>query len=187
MNTCDIKDYLEKHLSEFRYSHSLMVAEEAKKLAKIYHLDEEKAYQVGLVHDVAHEFEKEENLFWIKKYNLSSKYLDESYRNILHSIIGAVVAKKLFLFDDEMCQAIKYHTIGNVNMNKFDKIIFLADKIGRKNLNAFMMKVKELAYEKDLDQALIKYFEFLKDNLKSRKLAMHPDSLELVNFLMNNN
>lgn len=69
MNIDNIKNYLQEHLSEFRYSHSLRVAEEAKKTAKRYCIDEEKAYLVGLVHDVAHELNDEENLFWIKKYN----------------------------------------------------------------------------------------------------------------------
>ncbi len=186
MNTDNIKDYLQKHLSNFRYQHSLRVAEEAKKLAQIYYIDEEKAFLVGLVHDIAHEFNEKENLLWIKKYNLPNEYLDKSYKNILHSDIGALVAKELFLFDDNMCQAIKYHTIGNMNMNKFDKIIFIADKIGRKNLDVFMEKVKELTYQGYLDQALIMYFETLNNNLKSRKLSMHPDSLKLIHLLKNN-
>ncbi len=185
MNTDNIKNYLQKHLSDFRYTHCLRVAEEAKKLAQIYNVDEEKAYLVGLVHDIAHEFSDEENLLWIKKYNLSNEYLDESYKNILHSDIGALVVKELFLFDDSMCQAIKYHTIGNVNMNKLDKIIFIADKIGRKNLNDFMKKVKELTYQGHLDQALITYFEILSDNLKARNLHIHPNSLKLIHLLKN--
>lgn len=186
MNIDDIKNYLQKHLSEFRYAHSLRVAEEAKKLARIYYVDEEKAYLVGLVHDIAHEFNEKENLLWIKKYNLSNEYLEKSYKNILHSDIGALVAKELFLFDDDMCQAIKYHTIGNVKMNKFDKIIFIADKIGRKNLDVFMEKMKELTYQGNLDQALIMYFKKLSDDLKLKKLSMHPDSLKLIHLLNNN-
>ncbi len=186
MNKDNIKSYLQKHLSDFRYNHSLRVAEEAKKLAQIYYVDEEEAYLVGLAHDVAHEFNEKENLLWIKKYNLSNEYLDESYKTILHSDIGALVAKELFLFDDNMCQAIKYHTIGNIHMNKFDKIIFIADKIGRKNLDVFMEKVKELTYQGYLDQALIIYFEILNDNLNAKKLSMHPNSLKLIHLLRNN-
>lgn len=182
----NIKNYIQKNLSNFRYAHSLRVAEEAKKLAQMYHIDEEKAYLVGLAHDIAHEFNEKENLVWIKKYNLSNEYLDESYKNILHSDIGALVAKELFSFDDNMCQAIKYHTIGNINMNKFDKIIFIADKIGRNNLDVYMQKVKELTYQGYLDQALIKYFESLNNNLKLKNLSMHPDSLKLIRLLKNN-
>lgn len=70
----NIKSYLQEHLSKFRYSHSLRVAEEAKKIAKVYHKNEEKTYLVGLAHDIAHEYGEKENLFWIKKYNLPKDY-----------------------------------------------------------------------------------------------------------------
>lgn len=186
MNKETIKNYLQEHLSEFRYNHCLKVADTAQKLARIYNLDEEKAYLTGLAHDVAHEFSDEENLYWIKKYNLPDEYLEISYRNILHSDIGALVAKEIFLFDDKMCQSIKYHTIGNINMNVFDKIIFLADKIGRQNLDTSMEKVKKLTYQGHLDQALLMYFEILEKNLKSRNLSMHPNSEKLVSHLKNN-
>ncbi len=65
MNIDNIKKYLQKHLSEFRYSHSLRVTDEAKKIAKLYHINEEKACLVGLAHDVAHEYNEQENLFYI--------------------------------------------------------------------------------------------------------------------------
>ncbi len=183
MNTEDIQNYLQKHLSEFRYMHSLRVAEEAKRIAKLYQEDEEKAYLVGLAHDVAHEYNEKENLFWIQKYNLPHEFLDESYKNILHSDIGALVAKEIFSFDTQMCQAIQYHTTGNENMTRFDKIIFIADKTGRKNLDDAMKKVKELTDQGYLDQALIKYFEILNDKLKAKNQAMHPNSLNTFFYL----
>lgn len=183
MKASDIEKYLKEHLSEFRYDHSLRVAEEAQKIAKVYHIDEEKSYLVGLAHDVAHEYTEEENLFWVKKYNLASQCLDKSYKNILHSDIGALVAKDYFSFDEEMCQAIKYHTIGNVKMDLFAKIIFIADKIGRKNLDTQMEQVKKAVYDGNIDEALISYFDILKDSLKSRNLPMHQDSIELIKLL----
>ena len=59
-----IKKDLKKYLSEIRYEHSILVAEEAKKLAKYYNENEEKAYIAGLVHDIAKEFSDEENEKW---------------------------------------------------------------------------------------------------------------------------
>ena len=47
-----IKKDLKDRVSEYRYEHSLMVADEAKNLAKKYNLDEDKAYVAGLVHDI---------------------------------------------------------------------------------------------------------------------------------------
>ena len=43
-NIDKIKDDVRKSLSKFRYEHSIMVANEAKKLATKYNYDENKAY-----------------------------------------------------------------------------------------------------------------------------------------------
>ena len=66
-----IKNDLKNNLSQFRFEHSLLVADEAKKLALHYNYDSEKAYVAGLVHDIAKEFDDFENDKWIKKYNLT--------------------------------------------------------------------------------------------------------------------
>ena len=59
-----IKEDLKKTMSEKRFQHSLLVAQEAKKLAKKYNYDEQEAYLAGLVHDVAKEFNETQ----IKQY-----------------------------------------------------------------------------------------------------------------------
>lgn len=51
-NIDKIKDDVRKNLSKFRYEHSIMVANEAKKLATKYNYDENKAYIAGLLHDM---------------------------------------------------------------------------------------------------------------------------------------
>ena len=60
-----IKEDLKKMLSEKRYNHSLNVASVAKELASIYNVNEEKAYLAGLTHDIAKEFNEEENKYYI--------------------------------------------------------------------------------------------------------------------------
>ena len=126
-----IKEDLKKNLSEFRYEHSILVANEAQKLACHYNQDERKAYIAGLVHDIAKEFSDEENIEWIRKYNLSNELLLAEFKKIIHADIGAVVVKEWYGLDEEICNAVRYHTIGHVPMNWLDKIVFVADKIAR--------------------------------------------------------
>ena len=139
-----IKTDLKDRVSEYRYEHSLMVADEAKNLAKKYNLDEDKAYVAGLVHDIAKEFTNEENTLLVNKYNLSKDLLLESNHKIIHADVGAVYVKEKYGFDDEICMAVRYHTIGNPNMSTFDKIIYIADKIGRKDKDEFIMNLKKI-------------------------------------------
>ena len=142
-----IKTFLEKNLTNFRYLHSLMVAEIARELAQVYHVDEGKAYLAGLIHDIA---------------------------------------KEKFGFDEDICNAIKYHTIGNIYMDTFAKIIFIADKIGRKKLNSNLLKVKEFAYYGKLDQALLFFLLSQKKKLEKDCISMHPHTLCLIELLQNN-
>ncbi len=177
-----IKTDLKDRVSEYRYEHSLMVADEAKKLAKKYNLDEDKAYVTGLVHDIAKEFTHEENAFWVKKYNLSKDLLLESNHKIIHADVGAVYVKEKYGFDDEICMAVRYHTIGNPNMSTFDKIIYIADKIGRKDKDEFIMNLKKIAYE-DIDKAVYVFLLHQKEKFDKKNKSLSNSTLELLNLL----
>ncbi len=177
-----IKSDLKNNLSQFRYEHSLRVAEEAKKLAEHYNINAEKVYLAGLVHDIAKEFSSEENEKWIKKYKLPKELLDPKFKEIIHADIGSVVVKELYGFDNEICNAVKYHTIGNITMDLFDKIIFVADVTGRKTSNLKIQEIKKLSYidiNKAVKQCLINQKEILENNGGS----FHPKALELLNSL----
>ena len=176
-----IKRDLKNNLSESRYNHSLLVAKEARLLAKNYNYDEEKAYIAGLVHDIAKEYTKEENKKYIDKYNLSKDLLKEENKKIMHADIGSVAVKELYNMDDDISKAILYHTLGNINMDTLAKIVFIADKIGRKP-NPTIDKYKTLAY-KDLDLAIKAYLEDGKEILKIINKTPHPNSIELLNYL----
>lgn len=182
-NICEIKNYLKSTLSDFRYEHSLMVANEAKKLAMHYNLDPDKAYIAGLVHDIAKEFSDEENLKWIQKYNIPSTWLVENLRPVLHAEIGSVVVKELYNFDDEICNSVKYHALGNYPMTTFEKIIYVADKIARNNPDESLKELQKLAYE-NLDNTLLKCLQYTKTKLESKGSHLEPITEKLLNSLL---
>lgn len=184
MDIRKIKTKLKKDLSHFRYDHSIRVAKEAKRLAKHYHIDKKKAYLTGLIHDIAKELTEEENNYWIKKGNLSSDLQKEEYKNIKHADIGAIIAKEEYNLDDDICNAIKYHTIGNKDMDMLAKIIFIADKIGRKKIPEALKPVKKLAYQ-DIDEALLYCLEKQETKLKDKGIKLHKDTKELLKKLQN--
>lgn len=177
-----IKNDLRSSLSVKRYEHSLRVAEEARRLAKVYRVDEEKAYVAGMVHDVAKEFTDEENIKWLSNYHIDNKVLDTEFKTVIHAQIGAIVAKEKYHLDDDICQAIRYHTIGNIKMELLDKIVFVADKIEPLKDYPGIEDERILAYQ-NIDEAL---FLCLKNQKKKQELKgkkIHPDSLELLDYL----
>lgn len=175
----EIKKYLKDNLSEYRYEHSIMVAEEASSLARHYNLDSNKAYITGLLHDISKEFSDEENEYYIKKYNIDNKYTKQEYSKVIHSYVGAYFAKEKYNIDDEMMYAIMYHTLGHPNMNLFAKIILVADKLGRENIDE---QLRSLAYF-NIDDA-VKYIIIKQVNkLKEDGKKPHEDTINLLKYL----
>lgn len=177
-----ITNDLKRLVKDKRYEHSILVAKEAKELAKHYNYDEEKAYIAGLVHDIAKEFTQEENIKWIEKYDLSKEFLLPKYEKIVHAEVGSVVVKEWYGLDNEIMSAVRYHTIGSSNMSLLDKIIFISDKIGRKEKTEQIEEIKKIAYQ-DLDKALLKYLTYQKEKLKSKGKEFHPLTKELYKKL----
>ena len=129
LNEKEILEWLKKNLSEKRYIHSVGTAQCAKELAKQFNLDENKAYWAGLLHDCAKCFDKEKLLEIINE-NLNVNQNELMNYKTLHAPVSAHCAKNdLGICDDEILSAIRWHTLGKLEMSDFEKIIFLADKI----------------------------------------------------------
>jgi len=179
-----IEEDVKRALSNFRYQHTMNVASEAKKLARYYKIDEQKAYVASLLHDMAKEFSEEENESWIENYHLPKELLKKEFKKIKHADIGAVVAREYYDIEEDIYDAIKYHTIGNKNMNLLAKIVFVADKVGRENLNAKMKEVKKVAYQ-NLDEAMRLIILIEKEKLKEKGFSLHSDTIELLKKIEN--
>lgn len=159
-----------KKLKEFNfniYLHSLSTMEEAEKLAINYGTDVNKAKIAALLHDCG------------KKINNND--------NLTHSKLSSKLAKEIFYIEDEeILNAILYHTTGKKNMSMLEKIIFIADKIEmRRNYNN-VKELRDLAYI-DIDKAIIKSIEGTVEYVKMRNFELDSQSLETLNFLRRQN
>ena len=106
-------EYVKKNLKENRFIHTLGVIEEAKKLAKINGVSEEKAEMAALCHDIAKNIPKTEMLEIMKENNIILTEDEENSPSIWHSILGPIVTKKeLKIEDEEILSAIRWHTTG---------------------------------------------------------------------------
>ena len=178
----EIDEKVKELVKEKRYDHSLLVSIEAEKLAVHYGIDSEEAKLTGLAHDIAKDFSDEENEYWINKYNLDKELLSDRYRKMVHADVGALVCKEWFNFSDEMCNAIKYHTVANDVMSMLDKIIFIADKIGRRDIPEDLKVLKEMAYE-DIDKAMIYFLEREQVYLEKNGGRLLPQTIKLLSSL----
>ncbi len=181
----ELKKWLESNLSAERYSHSLGTAECAKKLAEKFGLNPEKAYVAGLLHDAAKCFSNEKLLEIIHAHlNVEESEL-QNYKT-LHAPVSAYIAEKDFGVDDkEILSAIRWHTLGKLDMTDFEKIIFLADKIepNTREEEKTAEIVKYLDEENGLNKAILKCYKNTIRSLVKRDLKICYLTIEIYNKL----
>lgn len=185
INENDIKDWLKENLNEERYSHSLGTAECARDLAHQFGLNEEKAYTAGLLHDCAKCFSNEK-LLEIIHDNLEVEEAELLNYKTLHAPVSAYIAKKEFGVDDnEILSAIRWHTLGQIEMSDFEKIIFLADKIEPNTRDKeYSAIIKSYLSEKNgLNKALLKCYKETIKSLVKRDLKICLLTIEIYNKL----
>ena len=191
MNSIDeIKNYLKENLSSERYFHTLGVMEEAIELAKRYNADIKKAEIAGLLHDNAKCMTKEDLRKFISE-NLPDLDKNElkNYKT-LHAPVGAYFAKEKFkISDPEIISAIRWHTLGRVNMTLLEKIVFLADKIEKNTRdieyrNQIIKILDENEGELGLNKALFRCFIETIKSLAERKLYICTTTIDVYNWLL---
>lgn len=181
----NILNWLKDHLDEQRLLHSLGCAACAEELAKRFHLDEQKAYLAGLLHDCAKLFKKEEMVKIAKDLNLDEEEI-HNYK-VLHAPVSAYVAQKEFGIEDkEILSAIRWHTLGHIQMTKFEKIIFLADKIEPNTRDAEYREqvLRMLDEEHGLDKAILICYKETIASLLRRDFKVPHATIDIYNTLL---
>jgi len=180
----ELKNRLQARLSAKRFQHSVNTAEVARKLALQYGADAEKAYLAGLLHDYAKGIPAAELWKIASSQGLVQDEIEKEIPDILHASVGAyLLAQELNIKDDELLQAVRYHTLGAMEMTLLDKIIYVADLIEPGRDFPELQKLYCLAF-KDIDQALLMCMEStIKYCLESQRL-IHPLSIKSRNHYL---
>ncbi|MBE6737081.1 MAG: HD domain-containing protein [Ruminococcaceae bacterium] len=185
----DIKEYYElakSRLSERRYTHSVNVAKAAVKLAVKYGEDVVKAETAGILHDITKEEKTENQLQILKSGGIILDDVSKNSPSLLHAITGMVYSRDaLSIKDEDILNAIRYHTTGRANMSLLEKIIFIADFISDER-DYDDVDVMRAECEKSLEDGMVYGLGFVIPDLVARKKAIHPDALAAYNELVLN-
>ncbi|HNZ40469.1 MAG TPA: bis(5'-nucleosyl)-tetraphosphatase (symmetrical) YqeK [Clostridia bacterium] len=142
-----------KRYSPERYEHVKNVVELADHLARLHRADSEKVYAAALLHDIAKDMKTEDMAAIIEAAGI---FIDKQYHtgNILHGPCAAVIAKKEYnIEDEEILNAIYYHSFGRAGMGLTEKIVFIADAAEKGRTYKNVTKIRKLMYNK-LDEAV---------------------------------
>ncbi|MBH1940971.1 bis(5'-nucleosyl)-tetraphosphatase (symmetrical) YqeK [Mobilitalea sibirica] len=164
-----LRDRMNMILKDSRYLHCLGVEEVSCDLAVIYGCDLEKACIAGLVHDCAKNINDDNLLEECRAYNIPVSEIEMKSPHLLHAKVGAYHAKVQYeIEDDDILNAITYHTTGRPGMSLLEKIIFTADYIEpyREELPR-IYEIRKAAYDNKLDQAIVMILENTLDYLQN--------------------
>ena len=177
----EIKAYIEKNLSERRLKHTYSVVEEAKKLAAHYNEDVEKAEVAALFHDMFRSTAAPVLNMYIRQLGLPNNIMDNP--NLSHGKIAAVIMKRDFGIEDEdIINAVSFHTTGRAGMSKLEKIIFLADAIEPRRNYPTVDETRALAYV-NLEKACISSLERTVEYIKGIGEYLDPDTISAIKDL----
>ena len=178
----EIKDILKLKLKQTRYNHSLGVADTAKELALRFGADPYKAYMAGLVHDCAKGYTNEELMDKIRAYGIELDECTLSSPQLLHSLVGAYELKDLYgICDDEIYDAVYYHTVGKKDMPLLTAIVYLADAIEPSREYPGVDEVRQQALT-SLEKAVYLYTRRSVDYILERGFKVHPNAYEILDF-----
>lgn len=172
-----LKDEMKARLKPQRYLHTLGVYEIAVNLARIYGLNVQKAAIAALLHDSAKNMPLKEMLEICDKYELYVAEYERDSTALLHGKAGALIAKKVFnIEDDDIYDAIYYHTTGKPDMSLLLQVVFVSDYIEPGRTKAPNLSILRVLAESDLNRTTAIILRDTLDFLE-RQLNQEIDSM----------
>ncbi|PEJ03897.1 bis(5'-nucleosyl)-tetraphosphatase (symmetrical) YqeK [Bacillus wiedmannii] len=171
----DIKAFLLKYSKEVTYKHSIRVANESRKIAVTYNVNEEKAAIAGYLHDISAIFPNEDRIVVAEQFGIEILQEEREFPMIIHQKLSKVIAKEIFkVEDEEVLNAICCHTTLRKHATKMDLVLFVADKIewDQNGTPRYLIEVKK-GLEKSLEHAAFAYISYLWDKKDTLKV-IHP-------------
>ncbi|MBT3319571.1 MAG: HD domain-containing protein [Clostridia bacterium] len=177
-------DYLTENLDGRRVKHSIGTAEQAQELARIHGGNEQKAYIAGLLHDVAKgkcECGPEK---LAKEYDIVIDEVEQSNPELIHGKLGAkIVSEQLGIEDEDILNAICWHTTGRADMSLLEKIVYIADLTEPSRQFENIDVVRELA-KKDIDAAMIYALNCVIEFVQCKGYTLHPNSTKAQEYFL---
>ncbi len=183
-NEEEMLHYLQLNLSESRLKHSLGVSETAVSLATKYDENIESARIAGLIHDCAKNMKEAQLIKIAREHGI---HIDDIYNHnpsIMHGVVGSIIAREVMeIQDDDILNAIRYHTTGRENMSMLEKIIYISDYIEPSRKFKGVEELRNLSYI-SLEAAVIQCLENTIKYVISQNELLHNDTINARNYLL---
>lgn len=182
VNINELRDILKIRLSKKRYTHSLNVADAALKLAEKYGADIEKAYLAGLVHDICKEVPTDEQLAMAQKCRQGIDETEQKIPALYHAAAGSWYGENvLHIHDEDILNAVRYHTTGRAGMSRLEECVYLADLISEDRTYKDVGRMRRLAFE-DINGAMLEAARFTLSDVIAKGSFIPENSMQTYNY-----
>ncbi|HAM81314.1 bis(5'-nucleosyl)-tetraphosphatase (symmetrical) YqeK [Ornithinibacillus bavariensis] len=173
---------IEPYLTKPRFEHTLRVAETAVKLASKYDVSVEKAELAAIFHDYC-KYRSLEEMARIIEASSLPKDLLEYHHELWHGPVASLLIEQEYgIEDQDIKNAIYYHTTGRANMSKMEMVVFVADYIEPGRSFEGLDEVREMA-EKELIRTTWMVSRNTIQFLMGKKSRIYPDTFHAYNDL----
>ena len=177
-------EIIRTRLTDYRFRHSLCVAEEARLLAQRYGADPQKAYTAGILHDIMKDTPGETQLEMLSQYGVALDPVERQSPTLWHARTGEVFLRNILdIRDEEMLRAIRYHTTGRAGMSLLEQVLFVADFTSADRNYPDVDVMRDLA-RRSLEEAILYGVAYTIRDLMDRKRTVHPDTVALYNDIV---
>ena len=177
--------WLEKNVSQRRLQHILGVEQTCIELARCHKVNELKAAQAGLMHDLAKFFSAKKLLRIAEKEKLTVDEICLSSPHLIHADIGAVIAKQEFgVKDKEILSAIANHTLGTPGMSELSCVVFIADAIEPNRGDTDELSAIRDTAKKNLYRCVQQTSDYSLKYLVSQQKVIHPRTILTRNWAL---
>ena len=184
MNKNSIYEIVLPMLTKKRLKHTEGVRDTALELCEIYNVDKDKAEIASICHDIFRGKTNDEINELVFKWNLDSdRYLNNP--NLAHGKLAkCFVQKELGIDDEDILNAVSYHTTGRKNMSILEKIVFIADAIEPGRDYPGVEEIRNVV-AKDIDHACLLSLRNTVNHLLEqgkKKEEIDIDTLEAIDY-----
>ena len=177
-------EIIRTRLSDYRFHHSMCVAQEAKRLAEKYGADPSKAYTAGILHDIMKDTDKDAQMQVLGDFGVVLDEIEQRSPTLWHARSGEVFLRNILgVTDEEILSAVRYHTTGRAGMSRLEQVVFTADFTSADRDYPDVAVIRSLA-EESLTAAIRYGVEYTIRDLIDRGRTVHPDTLAVYNEIV---
>lgn len=179
------KEYSDNEINLKRFYHMEEVVKMALMLNRRFNfgVDENKIKVAGILHDYTKKKTFEESIKIIEKY-LEDEALEiaKKSESVIHSITAYFIVQEEFdIKDQEILDAILYHTTGSPKMTKLSELIYVADAVEETRTYNNVEELRKIVLN-DFYQGMLAILETTLKHLKDKGWYINPKTIETYDY-----